>query len=84
MWILAGEQKIKPFKPQGAFYLFCDISECGMDSITFAQKLLEERKTAVIPGGPFGEDGFIRISFATDIDTIKKGVDRIKDWVSKL
>lgn len=78
---LAGENKIKPFKPIGAFYLFCDISACGLDSFSFSQKLLKEKKVAVIPGGPFGEDGFIRISFATNKETIKKGIDRIKELV---
>ncbi|MFH1797817.1 MAG: pyridoxal phosphate-dependent aminotransferase [Candidatus Omnitrophota bacterium] len=78
---LAGEDKIKPFKPTGSFYLFCDVSACALDSFSFAQKLLEEKKVAVIPGGPFGEDGFIRISFAADKKTIKEGIDRIKEWI---
>ncbi|MFH1552135.1 MAG: pyridoxal phosphate-dependent aminotransferase [Candidatus Omnitrophota bacterium] len=84
MGYLSGEDKLRPFKPVGAFYLFCDISECGLDSFTFSQRLLEEKKVAVIPGGPFGDDRFIRISFATDLETIKKGIDRIKDWVKSL
>lgn len=82
--LLSGVKKITPFKPEGAFYMFCDISETGIDSITFAKKLLEEKKVAVIPGGPFGEDGFIRISFATDMATIIKGVERIKEFISEL
>lgn len=82
--LLESEEKIKPLKPEGAFYLFCDISATGMDSLTFAKKLLEEEKVAVIPGGPFGADDYIRISFATDLDTIKKGIDRIKGWIQKL
>lgn len=80
---LAKDAKLKPFKPEGAFYLFCDISECGLDSVTFAQRLLDEKKVAVIPGGPFGEDRYVRISFATDQETIKKGIDRIKEWVKE-
>lgn len=78
---LAGEDKLRPFRPAGAFYLFCDISRCGLDSLTFAQRLLDEKKVAVIPGGPFGDDRFVRISFATDLDTIEEGLRRIKDWV---
>jgi aspartate aminotransferase len=81
---LSENAKLKPFKPEGAFYLFCDVSACGLDSLTFAKRLLEEKKVAVIHGGPFGEDGFIRISFATDMDTINKGADRIKEWVDSL
>jgi aspartate aminotransferase len=81
MKLLSGEDKLKPFKPAGAFYLFCDISACGMDSLTFVRRLLDETKVAVIPGGPFGDDHFIRISFATDLETIEKGINRIKNWV---
>lgn len=81
---LSGEPKLKPFSPGGAFYLFCDISSSGLDSMKFAERLLEEKKVAVIPGGPFGEDGYIRISFATDIATIEKGVNRIKEFVRSL
>lgn len=81
MGLLKGEKKLKPFKPEGAFYLFCDVSNCGMDSMTFSKKLLQEKKVAVIPGGPFGDDNFIRISFATDLETIEKGIERIKEWV---
>ena len=73
-----------PFKPEGAFYLFCDISQFGLDSMTFAKRLLEEKKVAVIPGGPFGDDGYVRLSFATDLGTIEEGAERIKDWVSKI
>jgi len=82
MELLSGEEKITPFRPTGAFYLFCDISQCGMDSVTFSKKLLEEKQVAVIPGAPFGEDGFIRISFATSMDVIEKGINRIKEWIN--
>ena len=81
---LAGEDKLKPLKPAGAFYLFCDISRCGLDSLTFSQKLLDEKGVAVIPGGPFGDDRFIRISFATDQSVIKEGVRRIREFVKDL
>ena len=84
MDLLSGEKKLIPFKPAGAFYLFCDISKCGTDSVTFAKRLLDEKKVAVIPGGPFGDDRFIRISFATDLGTIEKGISRIKEWVKGL
>lgn len=78
---LAGEPALKPFSPGGAFYLFCDISSCGFGSMQFAERLLEQKKVAVIPGGPFGEDGYIRISFAADLGTIEKGVTRIKEFI---
>ena len=80
---LENEDKIKPIKPEGAFYMFCNIKGTGMDSLTFSQKLLEEEKVAVIPGGPFGCDDYVRISFATDLKTIEEGLNRIKKWVNK-
>jgi aspartate aminotransferase len=79
--LMSGETKIKPFIPSGAFYMFCDISATGMDSLTFSEKLLQEKKVAVIPGGPFGEDNYIRISFATDPKEIDRGLARIKEWL---
>lgn len=68
-------------KPRGAFYLFCNISKLGLDSVGMANSLLEEAKVAVIPGKPFGSDKHIRISFATGLDDIKRGLDRIERWV---
>ena len=82
--MLKTETRIKPIVPKGAFYLFCDISSFGFDSFSFAEKLLVDKKIAVIPGGPFGEDGFIRISFAVDSNTIEKGINRLKDWVRNI
>lgn len=71
-------------KPEGAFYIFCDISRTGMDSFTFANRLLEEEYVAVIPGEPFGCDDYIRISFATSMGKIRKGFDRIESWVKRI
>ncbi len=75
--------KMKCVNPDGAFYVFCDISATGMDSIKYANRLLDEAKVAVIPGGPFGADGCIRISFATGRGNIEKGMARIKEWMKK-
>ncbi|MFH0771269.1 MAG: pyridoxal phosphate-dependent aminotransferase [Candidatus Omnitrophota bacterium] len=71
-------------KPEGAFYVFCDISATKMGSFEFADRLLEEAKVAVIPGEPFGWDTHIRLSFATGIEEIKKGLERIGNWMDKL
>jgi len=68
-------------KPKGAFYVFCDISKTKMGSFDFSKKLLEEAKVAVIPGEPFGWDTHIRLSFATGMDEIKKGLDRLDSWL---
>jgi aspartate aminotransferase len=71
-------------KPQGAFYLFCDISQTGLASRDFAMRLLNEEKVAVIPGDGFGRDNYIRLSFTMRPETIKKGIDRLKKWVRQL
>jgi aspartate aminotransferase len=70
--------------PQGAFYMFCDISKTGLDSMSFARRLLEEEYVCVIPGNSFGMDDFIRISFATSMEELQKGMDRIQKWIGKL
>jgi len=75
--------KLSCFKPQGAFYLFCDISKTKMDSISFANKLLEETRVAVIPGIAFGWDTHVRMSFACKAEDIKEGINRISKWLEK-
>lgn len=85
-YITARIQEIKKldcFKPQGAFYVFCDISRTGMDSRTFAKRLLEEALVAAIPGIAFGWDTHVRLSFATGMDDIKEGMTRIEKWLEK-
>jgi aspartate aminotransferase len=86
-YIMERLQRIKKIgyvKPQGAFYIFCDISKTKLDSLTFATRLLDEASVAVIPGGSFGSDEYIRISFATGLAEIEKGLNRIEEWVQKL
>lgn len=70
-------------KPEGAFYLFCDISRFGLSSDGFAKKFLTESLVAVIPGGPFGHDDFIRLSFAASDAQIEKGIARLKNFTSQ-
>ena len=70
-------------KPEGAFYVFADISKLNMGSVELANRLLDEIKVALVPGAGFGADSFIRFSFATRADNIKKGLDRIESWVEK-
>jgi aspartate aminotransferase len=82
MRLLADQKKVNPFKPEGAFYVYCDISATGIDSLSFAKRLLEEKQVAVIPGEPFGDGSSIRISIATSVDVIEKGIKRIKEWVA--
>jgi aspartate aminotransferase len=68
-------------KPDGAFYLFPDISKTGLKSLEFCDALLEEHQVAVIPGIAFGADDNIRLSYATDLATIEKGLDRLDKFV---
>ncbi|MBD2449193.1 pyridoxal phosphate-dependent aminotransferase [Nostoc sp. FACHB-152] len=68
-------------KPDGAFYLFPDISKTGLKSLDFCNALIEEHQVAVIPGIAFGADDNIRLSYATDLATIEKGLDRLEKFV---
>ena len=80
---LCAMDKISCSKPGGAFYVLCDISKLKISSGACANRLLDEAKVAVIPGEPFGDDSVIRLSFATGMDEIKKGLDRIEKWVKR-
>ena len=84
---------IKCFSPQGAFYAFPNISgffgkryngKAINSSMDFTEFLLDEAKVAVVPGDSFGSDNHVRISFATSMENIIKGMDRIEEAVKKL
>lgn len=75
------EANLSFITPEGAFYLFLDISASGMDSISFSGRLLEEKFVGVIPGRPFGRDDFVRISYATSLEEIKEGTSRIREFL---
>lgn len=81
---LSAMKKIGYVKPGGAFYIFCDISKTKLDSMTFAARFLEEQLVAVIPGIAFGNDDCIRISFATSMERIGKGMDRLEALLKTL
>jgi aspartate aminotransferase len=68
-------------KPDGAFYMFPDISKTGMKSMEFCNALLESHQVAVVPGIAFGADECIRLSYATDMASIEKGMERIEKFV---
>ncbi len=70
-------------KPDGAFYLFVDISKTGKKSLDFCKGLLETKQVAVIPGVAFGMDNCVRFSYATDMATIKEGVKRLSEFVNQ-
>ena len=68
-------------KPDGAFYMFPNISKTGLKSLEFCNALLESQQVAVIPGIGFGADDCIRLSYATDMASIEKGMDRLDKFV---
>ncbi len=68
-------------KPDGAFYLFPRIAKTGLKSLEFSDALLEEYQVAVVPGIAFGADDYIRLSYATDLETIKMGIERLDKFV---
>lgn len=69
---------------KGAFYLFPNISATGLSSGEFCERLLTEQKVAAVPGSAFGADQCIRLSYATSLDQIKKGLDRMEDFARSL
>ncbi len=71
-------------KPNGAFYIFVNHKKISPDSVAFALDLLEEKGVAVVPGIGFGSEGYFRFSFATDFETINKGIKRIEDFIKEL
>jgi len=76
--------KIGYVLPQGAFYIFCNITKAHLDSVTFSNRLLDEASVAIIPGVSFGRDDYVRISFATSMSEIEKGMDRLGAWLQGL
>ena len=81
MELLDGIDKLSYVKPEGAFYVLVNIAQTGHDSTAFAEKLLAQEKVAVIPGVAFGDDSTVRLSYATSMDQIEKGLERIKKFV---
>ena len=69
---------------KGAFYLFPNISKTGLGSTEFCAKLLEQEKVAAIPGIAFGADDCFRLSYATSMANIEKGLERIERFCKNL
>ncbi|MFH1406465.1 MAG: pyridoxal phosphate-dependent aminotransferase [Candidatus Omnitrophota bacterium] len=81
---LSAIKGLNPYKPKGAFYVFCDVSGTGLSGSEFTERLLDKMYVAVIPGEGFGWPTHIRLSFATSLENIKKGLERIKNFVGAL
>jgi len=78
--LINESDKLSVIKPDGAFYLFINIKKVTDDSMEFAKRLLEEKGVAVVPGLGFGSEGYVRFSFATDEESIKEGIKRLKEF----
>jgi aminotransferase len=72
-------------EPHGAFYAFPSIAASGMDDETFAQKLLEEERVAVVPGSGFGSggEGYVRCSYATAYEKIEEALRRLERFMRR-
>jgi aminotransferase len=85
--IVAGLNQLglPTFEPHGAFYAFPNVAITGMDDETFAQKLLEEQRVAVVPGNSFGAggEGFVRCSYATAYEKIEEALSRMQDFMHR-
>lgn len=82
--LLSSIPGIKCPKPDGAFYVFPDISALGLTSLEFAQRLLEEQHVAVVPGVAFGDDACVRLSYACSMENIEEGCRRFADFCATL
>jgi aminotransferase len=73
------------FEPEGAFYCFPDIRSTGLDSETFAQRLLREERVAVVPGDAFGPSGagYVRCSYATSMENIERALGGITRFAER-
>ncbi|HPH98078.1 MAG TPA: aminotransferase class I/II-fold pyridoxal phosphate-dependent enzyme [Anaerolineaceae bacterium] len=81
-----NELGLKCVEPRGAFYAFPSIKVTGMDDETFAQRLLEEERVAVVPGSAFGlgGEGFVRCSYATAYEKIEEALRRIERFMRRV
>ena len=83
---LAKIDGIRCNRPNGAFYVFADISSFGLSSVEFCNRLLDEQKVVCIPGSAFGEcgEGFIRIAYTCSDDELHEALKRISRFCSEL
>ena len=78
-----NSMNLKCFSPKGAFYVFPSVAATGLDGEQFANRLLEAKKVAVVPGDAFGEAGkyHVRCSYATSMSQLAEAIERIGDFV---
>ena len=73
------------FEPEGAFYIFPNVSKFASSSEEFCERLLKEKGVAVVPGDAFGEcgSGHVRISYAASMENIKEAVKRMREFIEE-
>lgn len=74
---LSACKRLSFAKPGGAFYVFINISNCGLGSVDFTARLLEEEHVAAVPGAAFGSDDHVRLSYACGLEDIEEGCGRL-------
>jgi len=81
-----NEMGLPCYKPEGAFYTFPSIEATGMNSETFATRLLQEERVVVVPGNAFGDsgEGHVRCSYATSMSQLQEAMKRMRRFVEKL
>jgi aspartate aminotransferase len=77
---LRAISRVSLVNPLGAFYVLLNIGQLSLNSQNFADRLLSKHHVAVVPGIAFGDDRTVRLSYATSLDIIKKGLDRIEEF----
>ncbi len=87
--IVKGLNEVPGFSciyPKGAFYVFPNISKTGMSSEALANHIIEQAKVCLLPGTAFGSqgEGFLRLSYASSIEDIHTGIDRLKKTMENL
>lgn len=78
--ILSDIPNISFVEPEGALYFFVDISKIEKDAQLFTKKLLQEKHVALVPGDAFGQEGFVRITFASSDEKLIKGLALFKEF----
>ena len=80
-----NELGLATFEPKGAFYAFPSVAASGMDEATFAEKLIQEQRVAVVPGSAFGASGtgFVRACYATAYELLEEALERMYHFMQK-
>ena len=76
-----------PAVPNGAFYVYFDVSDTGLDSWDFCERVLDEAHVALTPGKDFGElsgHRYVRLSYPASMDELREGLDRLEQFVKNL